>query len=249
MRTGSFWERMGSWFGKGNGEDIALMDPPGGDGAETPYRAETMETEEPDEDRFSRLPARKHGSSIELLEEGFSRLVGLLGTIDTSMVQQIEQQEHLGKNLHNLPQTLEVMGSHTQAQTEALQAISEHVSAQKFQTQHLGEILRTIPQASKAQTETLVRIARQLETNSETTVQMIHSFGKFNTTLEGLNRATDAQVACLEELQNNYALSSRQLHHLMRKQSARMGILGAVGITLVLMIMGLGGAMAYILWP
>jgi len=213
----SLWKRVGGWLRRApepvEGGEAIQLDPEGlvveeRKGADEPVLAVTARS-------------RKGDPQLAALEDGFGRLVQVLQSIDENAAQQRQQAGEMSGQLRALREVLAGLPGGAEQQA-ALKELAQELRGQAMRQQQVAEVVRRLPELTQSQLDKLGEIGRQLEASSETQVQAVESFNRFDRTVQGVLGQAGEQTAALRQMQAVSAQSGQQLAELIRRQNRRL---------------------------
>ncbi len=171
MSKESIWKRFGGWISRSHqpaeGTDVMRLDAEGrlvGDDT-----AGLAETEAP-------LTARQATQQqLEAIEEGFNKLVDVLGNVNESVAGQRQQSLTLQESLRDLPDIMRHFPHAVKAQGEIVEKLTEELRDQNVQYEQLREAIKVLPTWTEHQVEKLTEINEQLAATGQTESQMLEN--------------------------------------------------------------------------
>jgi len=186
----SVWKRVGGWLRRSH------VPPSPGEAGGLDAEGMLMGAEPAEDEAPQRtLTLNKKDRQMAAMEDGFSRLVEVLESINDNVVQQrrqtAEQQERLA-GLSDLARTMpEVIAASQQASKE----LSEQLRNQSLQNQQLTEVVKVLPGVTQRQVEKLAEISQQLESSAEADLRMAESFNRLDGSMTTVVDHSRAQAA------------------------------------------------------
>ena len=226
------WKRVGSWLGRSQ--------EPMGEGQVVNLDAEGLlvETSQDNESANSALVASESQNdkprAVIVMEEGFTRLVDVLESINENVQRQSRQSANMtnqlseaGNIMRNLPETL-------QGQSQAVKELAEETKKQIIRQQQIFEVVGSLPELNQEQSDRLGDIAHQLESSVEAEVQMAESFGRFDKTVLSMAGNTEAQTTALSNMGQVLERNDKRLEELLHRQSRRFAWLVVIVLVVTL---------------
>lgn len=148
------------------------------------------------------------------MEEGFSRLVTVLESINDNAVQQRRQGAEIRDLALSLPKALE-------NQQQMVKELTEHMGRQSVWNQQLADAVGALPELTQQQLEKLGEITTELQASGQTGRQMTESFGSLDQSMTRISQDNQSQAASLTEVTQLLAQNDRRLDALLGQQKKR----------------------------
>jgi hypothetical protein len=223
MSDQTLFGKIGTWFKRGSGSDLPLVDHPAeGNGHDLTVAPRTT---------FWR-PGARRDQQIANLQAGFNTLTGLMGSIRDNLDRQNLRQEELLGLLARLPESLEGIPEASRIQSETLKAIHTQLATQNGNAVKLGEILDRISTASNESRRTLEALDERFESLSEHDAAISQNLSSVGVAMQDVskNSATSAEV--LNQVKDNMAARDAELERILHRQGTRFTTMLAVAIFL-----------------
>ena len=216
--------RIGRWFRKDlpeNGDPTStLVGQPG-------HPSNAIETRT----TFLR-PWAKRDASIQRLEEGFTTLTDLMGSIRDNLDHQNRRQDELLKALQQLPQVLNTIPESTRVQTETLQAIHKQIEGQSAQQEKLGEILNKIGTTTGEQREVVDELRDRVEEIHKTDTTIADYLNNVGNSMKDVSSNSKMTGDVLAQMRDNLDARDGQIERVLHRQGTRFTTMLAIAIFL-----------------
>lgn len=187
------------------------------------------------------------GEPIERLQRGFSRLIEGLENINDNLNVQVSQHKELIEHLDKMPELVKSFPMIVENQEKIRTQLSEQLSAMLSRNEQFVATIGEIPTETAKQTEMLDEIKERLVTASEIDGKMSEGFGRFNETLDKLDRNTAGQTDSIMQMSKTFATSDRYLKYIMSRQNKRFMWLFVISLGVcVIAILTLTGIIIYL---
>jgi hypothetical protein len=220
--------RIGRWFKPGakdadmaNGDHPPLGEP-GGAHAGTSLATRTT---------FLR-PWAKRDAAIAHLQEGFTTLTDLMGSIRDNLDKQNRRQDELLGALQQLPQVLQSLPESNRVQTETLTAIRKQIEGQSAQQERLGEILVRIGQQAGEQRQMVDTLRDRVEELHKVDTTIADYLNNVGSALKDVSKNTDTSAQVLSQMRDNIDARDGQLERVLHRQGTRFTAMLAVAIVI-----------------
>ena len=209
----TLWSRVGGWFRVGER----------GDGASEGVLGSNLREVEGTIVPSSRKAAARHEiSGRERLEEGFTKVVELVESIQGHMRTQDERTEKMVESLGDIAESLAKTPEHSRAQVESLEQMKQQMEGDAARARRLEENLAQLPGLADAQRETMIGVGRQMDElriSGESNATAVCSLGE---AISGLDQSTATASDALREIQRESASREDRLTDLLRDQNRRL---------------------------
>lgn len=208
MNKVSVWKRFGGWLRRSNsatgGVDVVSVD------AE---RIGVGPGETVIEDEANSLATRDSVAEQKLaaIEDGFNRLVDVMGQVNETITKQQGQNEQLQKNLEPMGELMRQFPTVVQNQGELVDRLAEQMAEQVQQHEELAEAMKALPEQNQVQVEQLGDITRQMESSVQTEGQMLENMKAQSTSLANMGQLLEKNE---QRLTSSMEQQRRQLSRL-----------------------------------
>jgi DNA repair exonuclease SbcCD ATPase subunit len=217
--------RIGRWFRKDlpeNGDGTqSLVGQPGG------HSSNAIETRT----TFLR-PWAKRDAAIHRLEEGFTTLTDLMGSIRDNLEKQNQRQDELLGALQHLPQVLNSIPESNRVQTEALQAIRQQIEGQSAQQERLGDILNRIGENTGEQRQMVDALRDRVEEIHKTDTTIADYLNNVGNSMKDVSSNSKTTSDVLAQMRDNLDARDGQIERVLHRQGTRFTTMLAVAIFL-----------------
>lgn len=237
MSRVSIWKRVGGWL----------------HGSQEPLRHGTVEHVDADgmlvdpdlDDQATALASRpgRKDRQMQAMEEGFSRLVDVLESINDNVVLQRQQSAEMKDHLQVLSESMRALPATDQQ--APIKELTEELRSQATRQQEVADVVSRLPDLTQIQLERLAEINRQLETSADADMRIAESFNKLDAAVQDVSGYSSEQADALRDLGSTTQQSNSRLMDMLHRQSRRM--FWVVVVTLVLCLLALGAAVAALL--
>jgi chromosome segregation ATPase len=191
-------------------------------------------------------PWGRNQAAITQLQQGFSSLTDLMGSIRQHMDSQGRRQDELLAHLSALPRVLETIPESNRLQGETLKAIHEQLLHQAQQQETLGEILQKLSESGGDQKELLEGLRERVETLNYQDKAMADSLNTVGSALESVSRNSAASTEVLGHLSDNLRTRDGELERILHRQGTRFTTMLAIAICLSIAALGSVAVFAYL---
>jgi len=135
-------------------------------------------------------PWRRQNEALTQMQQGFSTLTELMGTIQQNLETQNRRQEELIGHLSALPRVLEIIPESNRMQTEALRVLQSHLALQTDQHNRLSNVLDPMTTAMSA-------VSRNTQASAEVLEQMRANLGSRDQILRSVLEKQNSRTTTL----------------------------------------------------
>lgn len=212
--------KAGTWLGR---YKVSAFKKIGRDGLiEKSVRIDTAPAEdEPSAVIIKKTATPNQNNSLEMLQDGFSRLIDRLGGINEHLSEQIAQQRDMMGRIEELPSLLKNFPDALTNQKVVIDELTEQFKTGTLKSQQFIETIEKIPAQTIKQTDALVNISNQLAAAADVDAQLNENFNKFNTQLDKLAQNMEWQTDSILQMNRTFSASDRHLKFILSKQSRR----------------------------
>ncbi len=235
MSEANFFQRIGNWFKKPNGDELLPLD-------ENHHSLATAEQRS----TFLR-PWAKRDVAISNLQDGFHTLTDLMGTIRDNLEQQNHRQDELLGYLSHLPEVLQTIPESNRMHGETLKAIHQQMESHGQQQQQLADILEKMSDSGDQQQKLLKEIHQSAQDAGKQGDKLDDTLHQVGTAMHNVSQTTQASTHVLEELRENIQRRDDEMKTLVRRQASRYTVLMGVAIVLSLVAVAAVVFMGYLL--
>ncbi len=229
----TWWSRLtGSLRGVEESESASL--PPVDEEGLLTTQDESADTEKPP-GPITRWSRREQ--ALHQLQDGYDKMVGLLGSVQRHMEIQQARTEQLVDAVRQLSAVSQDTPTHVRRMVELMGSIASQLETTNVRTMQLADAVSELPQSVQRQTDTLKSLNEQLGLSNETRVQVANSLSDLGKAVHILNQQGQTQSDQLRLLQVAAEQRDEKLSDALRVQGKRMLI--TVIVTLVLALSGL----------
>jgi DNA repair exonuclease SbcCD ATPase subunit len=229
--------RIGRWFrptgaNSENGEQTIIGEP----GHSTSMETRTT---------FLR-PWAKRDAAIAQLQEGFTTLTDLMGSIRDNLDHQNRRQDELLSALQQLPQVLQSLPESNRVQTETLLAIRSQIEGQSAQQQRLGEILTHIGKTASEQRQVVDELRGRVEDLHKADTTIADYLNNVGTALKDVSQNSASTSLVLSQMRDNQSVRDAQVEQVLHRQGARFTAMLIVTIVIAIAALAAVGVLAYL---
>lgn len=222
MEKATFWTRVGHWFKpteRSNG-----LDEIGGDGGLTDGRRASLAGEviTGDAPSGSRFRLARTSSTVERLEEEYTRIVRLVESVQTHLEQQGERTDVMARSLSSVAQSLEALPESSRTNSETLAAINQRLETDGACLKRLDDNLSQFPQLADAQREAMVSIGRHLDLSRQTNDKLVTTLDGFQQAVTLVSEATAASARTLQDLRSDASARENRIASVLQEQTHRL---------------------------
>lgn len=229
MLAQSFWSRMGTWFKPASSRHD---DGPGGpfhnDGPGGPsHTGGPSHNDGPGGRSHTALAEAviaptsilsKRELTLERLQEGYHKVVGLVESIQDHMERQDQRGESMSRAMSALAESMAPVGDTAR---EQLRVLCE-MNAQ------LGQM----PRIADAQREAVVAIGRHMDAAGKTNERMSGTLDGFHRAVTNLGDASNASTAALRQMHADAAAREERMAGVLRDQTRRFTWIASMAIAI-----------------
>lgn len=239
MERSKFWSRVGHW--------LRAPDRTGGDGMTGLSELETIS--KPRSQVLGDVEHAADGSSVsvaqreiekERLEEAYSRIIDLIASIRQHLELQDQRAERMAPTVEKLAQGLANIPEAARMQAELLAGITRKLETGADQAKRIEGLLSQLPHIADAQRETMVSVARQLDTVVETGGKQSAALEECRSALSGLADLTSGSTAAITQMNAESTTRNEQLARLMITQTRRFTFFAIASMVLAAVAIVLG---------
>ncbi len=226
MTVKELLKKTGNWLrsGRDGGDYLHTVDDSGLINEAGPAEEQALkegQAEQNNEVVVKQVSAPDKAESMEMLQNGFGKLIDQLQGINSHLNSQVEQHEELMNRIDQLPSLLENFPGVLENQKEVIDELVEQLRANSFKTQQFVSTVEKIPAEAARQSDSLGEINNQLSAAAAADVQMVEGLNKFNESLEKLDQTTENQTDSILQMSKTFATSDRYLKYILTKQNKR----------------------------
>jgi len=230
MERTKLWKRVGNWLKPVSGRSGNSTDEPRVSSAAVPeVDGEVASRTNGGSSLFRRSRANPQ---LERLEAQYTRVVDLIGSVQTHLGQQRERAERMADSLDRLAQSLSYLPDASRNQLEALAGIKDQLASDGAGLRRLEESIAQLPQIADAQRETMVAIAGHLETSRETTAKVVGALDGFQESMAHVGEATSATGRAIEKIRWDQAARDERLTAILQQQTKRFSTFATAAFVL-----------------
>jgi len=171
--------------------------------------------------RSSRLRIPR-ASSLEKLETEYSRVVGLVESVQTHLIRQGERTESMTGALSQLAESLAHLPEASKTQLGLLSSISDQLHAANNHARQMEQSLSQLPHIADAQREAMVSIGRQMDVARQSSERVATTLEAFRNALGQLGTATSESVKVLQDMRTDASAREERLASIFRVQTQRL---------------------------
>ena len=232
----TLFNRIGRWFRPGsgaarteNGDQHQVVGEPHSPGTALDTRTTFLR------------PWAKRDAAISQLQEGFTTLTDLMGSIRDNLEKQNTRQEELLNALQQLPAVLQSIPENNRMQNETLQAIRGQMEGQSAQQQKLGEILNHIGKTTTEQRQMVDALRGRVEDLHKADTTIADYLNNVGSALKDVSQNSASTSQVLSQMRDNINERDDQLERVLHRQGTRFTTMLAVAIVIsVAALVGVG---------
>ncbi|HOA73779.1 MAG TPA: hypothetical protein PL151_11375 [Phycisphaerae bacterium] len=169
---------------------------------------------------------------LNRLQEGYDRLNQVVEEIQKHLAQQGERTDRICNALEQLARSSVDAASLGRHNAETLEAIAGHIEAGNARMSQVAEAINEIPKASRAQTEAINGIRKQMEMSAEQNLVTSQTMEKLSTAITTLGEVNTTQAEALAQMNRKADDQAAELGKLIARQNKRFIMLFVVTIVL-----------------
>jgi methyl-accepting chemotaxis protein len=169
---------------------------------------------------------------LNRLQEGYDRLNQVVEEIQKHLAQQGERTDRICSALEQLARSGVDASSLGRHNAETLEAIAGHIEAGNARMSQVADAVGEIPKASRAQTDAINGIRKQMEMSAEQNLVTSQTMEKLSTAISTLGEVNTTQVEALAQMNRKADDQSTQLGKLIARQNKRFIMLFIVTMVL-----------------
>jgi chromosome segregation ATPase len=241
VESSTFWSRFAALFKKtpaNNGEKSEL--PAIGDDGLLAEPAEYPDPAGADAEAGSERTVNplmrwsRREQTLVRLQEGYERLSQVIEEIQKHLAQQGERSDRICNALETLARSLGDMPGLARQHAQSLEAIAGNIEAGNARMGQLAESVGELPKVSRAQTDAITGIKRQLEVAGEQNLVTFQTMEKLSSAISTLGEVNTTQLEALHQMNRKSDDQTDQLRKLIARQNKRFVMLFVVTIILAL---------------
>lgn len=230
MAQTKIWSRIGGWF-------------------KTPKQRGNIDAGKSDIDRFDDVAAgfgtlrtipdaatdvaaitKVRLSRQERLEDGYTKVVTLVESIQTHLEIQDKRSEQIAGALDRLAECMAHGPEAAKAQIELLATMNNQLEVEGARGKRVEETLSELPRIADAQRETMVTMGHQLNLLRESGDRGNETLGQFQSAVTRLGETTTASTETLQRIHVETGRREAETAQLLREQTSRITLFSAVTI-------------------
>lgn len=229
MERTKLWTKVGNWFKPDSGRDRESAGNSRISGSPIPGQQSSEISRSEGSSLFRRS---RTNPQLERLEAEYTRVVDLIGSVQTHLGEQRERADRMAGSLDSLAESLTHFPDASRAQLDALAAIKDQLASDGAGLHRLEESIAQLPQIADAQRETMVTIARHLEESRETTAKVVGTLDGFRESMAQVGEATSATGRAIEKIRWDHAARDERLTAILQQQAKRLSTFATAAFVL-----------------
>ena len=182
--------------------------------------------------------------TMERLQAGYERMLGLCQTIDDHLQSQSHQGQQVADSLSQLTGSIGEVPTLLSQLSQRLDRIAEQAVKASSSTERLSDAIDQMIPAQRSQNDLLSSVHRQLGESSHTNSQLSDVLVELKGAMQGLSRSESERMKALEQLTHMLAGRDREFATMVQQQNKAFkwawgGSLAAVVIVLVIAIIAM----------
>jgi chromosome segregation ATPase len=191
-------------------------------------------------------PWAKRDQAIAQLQDGFTTLTDLMGSIRDNLEKQSRRQDDLLNALQQLPQVLQSLPESNRVQTETLLAIRSQIEGQSNQQKQLGEILTRIGQQTGEQRQMVDALRGRVEDLHKADTTIADYLNNVGSALKDVSQNSASTSQVLSQMRDNINDRDDQLERVLHRQGTRFTTMLAVAIVISVAALVAVGILGYL---
>ncbi len=168
------------------------------------------------------------------LQEGYERLNVVIEEIQKHLSQQGERTDRICTALETLARSLSDLPALGRQHAQSLEAIAGNIEAGNTRMGQLVDSVSELPKASRAQTDAINGIKRQLEVTGEQNLVTFQTMEKLSNAISTLGEVNTTQLEAISQMNRKTDDHTERLGKLIARQNKRFVMLFVVTIILAL---------------
>ena len=185
---------------------------------------------------------RRNHSTFEKLQEGQSKVIELIDSLQVHQHQQDARAREISSSLSQVSSTLISIEGADRQQAEKLAEIADVLRQGQDRAARWEEKVAELPQLAQAQRDALSTVATQMEAAGAREGHMASSLDSFREAVTALGDATTSSSVAVKSLQMSELESHERMVALLKEQNKRFTMLFSV--TLVLVVIAIVAGLA-----
>lgn len=190
-----------------------------------------------------RWPSNRQ-QTMERLQAGYERMLGLCQTIDDHLQSQRQQGQQVADSLSQLTSSIGEMPNQLNQIGQRLDRIADQALKASSSTERLSDAIDQLIPAQRSQNDLLSSVHRQLGESSHTNSQLADVLVELKGAMQGLSRSETERMKVLEQLTGMLATRDREFTAMVQQQNkafkwAWAGSLSAAVVALVIAIIAM----------
>jgi methyl-accepting chemotaxis protein len=182
--------------------------------------------------------------TMERLQAGYERMLGLCQTIDDHLQSQRSQGQQVADSLSQLTGSIGEVPVLLSQLSQRLDRIAEQAVKASSSTERLSDAIDQLIPAQRSQNDLLSSVHRQLGDSAHTNSQLADVLVELKGAMQGLSRSEGERMKALESLTHMLASRDREFTAMIEQQNktfkwAWAGSLAAIVIVLVIAIVAM----------
>ncbi len=239
MEKTGFWSRVGQWIQGTGREDLEPRFEADDSPPDHPHgRLDGRPTTKPrrtHDGSAHRLWSRLGGASVraDRLEQLFTKFVELTESIGAHLERQSLLSEEMARSLSQLDHGVGELSTTSRSQQVLLEQIAARMHDQAACTARIEQTLAPLPQRIQEHRDTMVSIARYLESSRQANEKGVAAMEQFQRTLTTLVEGVQASAGALNDLRTDALERQERLSAGAERQSRRLTWFAATAVALL----------------
>lgn len=232
----SLFSRIGRWF-RGSSR-------PNGD---LPLEQSTTEIQQVDGAQSTFLrPWAKRDAAISNLQESFTVLTDLIGTIKENLERQNQRQDELIGYLSHLPEALASIPEGQKMQSETLRTLAQQIQQQSAQQSQVADVLEKVGDAHVAQKDILENLRQRVDAVAEHDETMAEHLKFVGAAMQTVSHNSESSAQVLRQMRDNANTRDGEMERILHRQNTRFTTMLAVSIFIAIAALAAVAVMGYL---
>lgn len=192
-------------------------------------------------------PWARNEAAIMKLQEGFTALTDLMGSVRDHLERQSVRQDELLRCLSHLPEALQSIPESNRVNTETLQAIHQHLATQSDAQDRLTNVLDKIGDTSSQTHKVLDELRSGVDGLNQHDLQVSQTLSSVGSAMQTVSRQSENSTQVLQDMKQSISEHDDALTQAIHRQNKRFAWLLAVVIVMAIAALGAVGFMGYVM--
>jgi len=194
MSKATIWNRVGGWLQRSKNKNLATQV------VRLAGKGPLVVPKNPAPAGALTTRHDKTEQKIQAIEDGFNRLVDVLGDINETIVQQRDQHLVIQKSLEELPRMVASLPRALEAQGGMVEQLTDQLRDQSASNQEVINAIGALPEQARFQGDKLGQISDHLQSTGETETEMLTHIKAQSLSIESVGQLLAKNEGRLQEV-------------------------------------------------